>query len=183
MPIFGINTVHKSTSKTNISCLHHSLHCNVGWLSDCYHQCPTSWRININISISLCEWNRDESANCNTICVIFRGQLICFVANILLTFWAGIGLLCLSTDCFSTYNCNITFYLAGYTLARFDLVGTGLPVGNKSVIYICGSICEKRKEIACFVSSVLFLFATGVVDSIVLTLSTGFGTVTSNTGE
>ncbi len=67
--------------------------------------------------------------------------------------------------------------MAGNTLARLDLAGTGLLVGNKGVIYICGSICEKRKKTFSFVSSIFLLFAIGVVDSIVLTLNTDFGTV------
>ena len=82
----------------------------------------------------------------------------------------GIGILCLPIDRVSVGYCNIKIYMAGDALVGFNLVGIGVCLGNEGVLYFCGSIREKRKKIACVISSIFLLFAFGVAYSVVLTL-------------
>ena len=55
-------------------------------------------------------------------------------------------------------------------MVGFNLVGTGVSMGNEGVIDICGSICETRKEDVGLISRILLLFAFGVAYSFVLIL-------------
>ena len=81
----------------------------------------------------------------------------------------GIGILCLSLDSVSTGYCNIEVYMAWNTVVRFDLAKSRFSLGNASIKYLRWPICEERKKIASFVSSIFLLLAIGLVDSFVLT--------------
>ena len=83
--------------------------------------------------------------------------------------FTGPGVLCVSTDSVSSNYCHIKIYMARDTLVRLNLAGIGLPLGNQGIIHFHWSICEERKKIACFISSIFLLSTFGVVDPVVLT--------------
>ncbi|KAL7531490.1 hypothetical protein ACHAXR_004075, partial [Thalassiosira sp. AJA248-18] len=100
--------------------------------------------------------------------VTINAQLLGANISIFQSLCVSIGILCLSIDSVSVSYCNIKIYMAGDSLVGFNLVGVRVPLGDKGVIYFCGSIREERKEIACFISSIFLLFAFGVAYFIVL---------------
>ena len=59
--------------------------------------------------------------------------------------------------------------MAWNTVVRFDLAKSRFSLGNASIKYLRWPICEERKKIASFVSSIFLLLAIGLVDSFVLT--------------
>ena len=115
---------------------------------------------NISIFQSLCVSKRVTTVY--SLCICTR------IAHLIVTF-LGIGILCLSIDSVSIGYCNIEVYMAWDTVVRFDLVKPWISLGNASIKYLRWAICEERKKIASFVSSIFLLLAFGLADSVVLT--------------
>ena len=81
------------------------------------------------------------------------------------------GILCLSAHSFISHNSDFESHLARISMARSNLAGNWIHLGNQSFFNLCGAVCEERKEIARSVPCVLLLFDSRVVNSTILILT------------
>jgi len=78
------------------------------------------------------------------------------------------GILRLPIDRIGIHHCLTAIHMARNAVVGFDLVGTGIFVGNASILHFRGSVCKERTTIVGVVSGIFLLLAFGMADSIVL---------------
>ena len=68
-----------------------------------------------------------------------------------------------------------------YVVAGLGMVGIGIALVHKSLVHLCGTICQERTKITCLVSGIFLLFTLGMADTAVLTNTTMKKSTSKNT--